>query len=77
MLMQFLMVFVFLPLAGRQTVIVHHQTGIAAITVTAVGYQASHLAAANVPSRVSENQQLNHDEILMFSLPFQKAEAGE
>ncbi|XP_029363031.1 nuclear pore membrane glycoprotein 210 isoform X2 [Echeneis naucrates] len=39
-----------MKLHGRQTVLVHHQTGIAAITVTAVGYQASHLAAANVPS---------------------------
>ncbi|KAF7668093.1 hypothetical protein LDENG_00033900 [Lucifuga dentata] len=35
-------------LHGRQTVLVHHQTGIAAITVTAVGYQVSHLAAAKV-----------------------------
>ncbi|KAG7228133.1 hypothetical protein INR49_013416 [Caranx melampygus] len=40
-----------MKLHGRQTVIVHHQTGIAAITVTAVGYQVSHLAAANVPSQ--------------------------
>ncbi|XP_040914179.1 nuclear pore membrane glycoprotein 210 [Toxotes jaculatrix] len=37
-------------LHGRQTVLVHHQTGIAAITVTALGYQISHLTAANVPS---------------------------
>ena len=41
-------------LAGRRTVLVHHQTGIAAITVTTLGYQVSHLAAANVPSPVSE-----------------------
>ncbi|XP_067383479.1 nuclear pore membrane glycoprotein 210 isoform X2 [Channa argus] len=39
-----------MKLHGRQTVLVHHQTGIAAITVTTLGYQASHLAAANVPS---------------------------
>ncbi|AWP09921.1 putative nuclear pore membrane glycoprotein 210 [Scophthalmus maximus] len=39
-----------MKLHGRQTVLVHHQTGIAAITVTALGYQDSHLAAANVPS---------------------------
>lgn len=41
-------------LAGRRTVLVHHQTGIAAITVTTLSYQVSHLAAANVPSPVSE-----------------------
>ncbi|XP_071332766.1 nuclear pore membrane glycoprotein 210 isoform X1 [Trachinotus anak] len=39
-----------MKLHGRQTVLVHHQTGISAITVTALGYQVSHLAAANVPS---------------------------
>uniref|UniRef100_A0AAV2M0I1 BIG2 domain-containing protein n=1 Tax=Knipowitschia caucasica TaxID=637954 RepID=A0AAV2M0I1_KNICA len=37
-------------LHGHQTVLVHHQTGIAAITVTALGYQVSHLAAAQVSS---------------------------
>lgn len=37
-------------LHGRQTVLVHHQTGMAAITVTALGYQVLHLAAAKVPS---------------------------
>ncbi|XP_047462867.1 nuclear pore membrane glycoprotein 210 isoform X2 [Mugil cephalus] len=37
-------------LHGRQTVLVHQQTGIAAITVTALHYQTSHLAAAKVPS---------------------------
>lgn len=37
-------------LHGRQTVLVHHQTGIAAITVTALGYQVSHLVAAKVSS---------------------------
>uniref|UniRef100_A0A3B4AQW5 BIG2 domain-containing protein n=1 Tax=Periophthalmus magnuspinnatus TaxID=409849 RepID=A0A3B4AQW5_9GOBI len=37
-------------LHGHQTVLVHHQTGIAAITVTAMGYQVSHLAAAKVSS---------------------------
>lgn len=41
-------------LTGHQTILVHHQTGIAAITATAVGYQVSHLAAAKVPSLVSE-----------------------
>lgn len=41
-------------MAGRQTVLVHQQTGIAAITVTALGYQVSHLAAAKVPSPVSK-----------------------
>uniref|UniRef100_A0A4W6EQI1 Nucleoporin 210 n=1 Tax=Lates calcarifer TaxID=8187 RepID=A0A4W6EQI1_LATCA len=39
-----------MKLHGRQTVLVHHQTGTAAITVTALGYQVSHLSAANVPS---------------------------
>uniref|UniRef100_UPI0037E7A905 nuclear pore membrane glycoprotein 210 n=1 Tax=Semicossyphus pulcher TaxID=241346 RepID=UPI0037E7A905 len=39
-----------MKLHGRRTVLVHHQTGTAAITVTALGYQVSHLAAANVPS---------------------------
>ncbi|XP_053281143.1 nuclear pore membrane glycoprotein 210 isoform X2 [Pleuronectes platessa] len=39
-----------MKLHGRQTVLVHQQTGVAAITVTALGYQVSHLAAANVPS---------------------------
>uniref|UniRef100_A0A3Q3KNL9 BIG2 domain-containing protein n=1 Tax=Monopterus albus TaxID=43700 RepID=A0A3Q3KNL9_MONAL len=39
-----------MKLHGRQTVLVHHQTGIAAITVTALGYQDSHPAAAKVLS---------------------------
>ncbi|GLD49968.1 nuclear pore membrane glycoprotein 210 isoform X1 [Lates japonicus] len=39
-----------MKLHGRQTVLVHHQTGTAAITVTALGYQVSHLSVANVPS---------------------------
>uniref|UniRef100_A0AAQ5ZD49 BIG2 domain-containing protein n=1 Tax=Amphiprion ocellaris TaxID=80972 RepID=A0AAQ5ZD49_AMPOC len=39
-----------MKLHGRQTVLVHQQTGIAAITATALGYQVSHLAAAQVPS---------------------------
>lgn len=39
--------------AGRRTVLVHHQTGTAAITVTAHGYQVSHLAAAEVSDTVS------------------------
>lgn len=39
-----------MKLHGRQTVLVHHQTGIAAITATALGYQVLHLAAAKVPS---------------------------
>uniref|UniRef100_A0A3Q3AS89 Nucleoporin 210 n=1 Tax=Kryptolebias marmoratus TaxID=37003 RepID=A0A3Q3AS89_KRYMA len=39
-----------MKLHGRQTVLVHQQTGIAAITVTALGYQVLHLAAAKVPS---------------------------
>uniref|UniRef100_A0A3P8X2Y5 Nucleoporin 210 n=1 Tax=Cynoglossus semilaevis TaxID=244447 RepID=A0A3P8X2Y5_CYNSE len=33
---------------GRQMVLVHHQTGLAAVTVSAVGYKVSHLAAARV-----------------------------
>ncbi|KAL7865087.1 hypothetical protein AOLI_G00165070 [Acnodon oligacanthus] len=36
-------------LHGRQTVLVHHQSGVAAVTVTAVAYQSSHLEAAAVP----------------------------
>ncbi|XP_037539895.1 nuclear pore membrane glycoprotein 210 [Nematolebias whitei] len=39
-----------MKLHGRQTVLVHQQTGVAAITVTALGYQVPHLAAAKVPS---------------------------
>ncbi|XP_030623640.1 nuclear pore membrane glycoprotein 210 [Chanos chanos] len=35
-------------LHGRQAVLVHLQSGLASITVTAVGYQASHLEAAKV-----------------------------
>lgn len=47
--------FFLLPMVtGHQTILVHHQTGIAAITATALGYQASHLSAAKVPSPVSE-----------------------
>ncbi|XP_074537883.1 nuclear pore membrane glycoprotein 210 isoform X2 [Halichoeres trimaculatus] len=37
-----------MKLHGRRTVLVHHQTGNAAITVTAHGYQVSHLTAAKV-----------------------------
>ncbi|XP_028266011.1 nuclear pore membrane glycoprotein 210 [Parambassis ranga] len=37
-------------LHGRQTVLVHQETGIAAITATALGYQVSHLTAAKVPT---------------------------
>lgn len=37
-------------LHGHQTVLVHHQTGIVAITVTALGYQDLHLVAAKVSS---------------------------
>uniref|UniRef100_A0A672RYM5 Nucleoporin 210 n=1 Tax=Sinocyclocheilus grahami TaxID=75366 RepID=A0A672RYM5_SINGR len=37
-------------LHGHQTVLVHHESGVAAITVTAVGYQTSHLEAAAVLS---------------------------
>uniref|UniRef100_A0A673IZ67 Nuclear pore membrane glycoprotein 210-like n=1 Tax=Sinocyclocheilus rhinocerous TaxID=307959 RepID=A0A673IZ67_9TELE len=40
-------------LHGHQTVLVHHESGVAAITVTAVGYQTSHLEAAAVLSGVS------------------------
>ncbi|KAM4737044.1 LOW QUALITY PROTEIN: nuclear pore membrane glycoprotein 210 [Anableps anableps] len=39
-----------MKLHGRQTVLVHQQTGVAAITVTALGYQVPHLQAAQVPS---------------------------
>ncbi|XP_054647663.1 nuclear pore membrane glycoprotein 210 isoform X2 [Dunckerocampus dactyliophorus] len=38
-------------LHGRQTVVVHHQSGIAAVTVTALDYQLSHIKAAKVHSR--------------------------
>lgn len=37
-------------LHGRQTVVVHHRTGISAITVTALTYQRPHLEAAKVLS---------------------------
>ncbi|XP_041859658.1 nuclear pore membrane glycoprotein 210 isoform X2 [Melanotaenia boesemani] len=39
-----------MKLHGRQTVLVHQQTGIAAITVTAIGYQVPHLTEAQVLS---------------------------
>ncbi|CAL8325175.1 unnamed protein product [Merluccius merluccius] len=39
-----------MKLHGRQTVLVHHQTGIAAITVKALSYQRQHLDAAMVLS---------------------------
>ncbi|KAJ3587076.1 hypothetical protein NHX12_013466 [Muraenolepis orangiensis] len=39
-----------MKLHGRQTVLVHHQTGIAAITAKALGYQQPHLDAAKVLS---------------------------
>ncbi|XP_068453673.1 nuclear pore membrane glycoprotein 210 isoform X2 [Clinocottus analis] len=39
-----------MKLHGRQTVFVHHQTGVSSITVTALGYQVLHLAAAGVAS---------------------------
>lgn len=45
--------FLLLFVSGRQTVLVHQQTGHAAITVTALAYQVSHLTAAKVPSPVS------------------------
>ncbi|KAJ8384181.1 hypothetical protein AAFF_G00207990 [Aldrovandia affinis] len=35
-------------LQGLQTVIVHHESGVAALTVTAVGYQLPHIDAAKV-----------------------------
>ncbi|KAI1892348.1 hypothetical protein AGOR_G00132440 [Albula goreensis] len=35
-------------LHGLQTVVVHHESGVAAITVTAVGYQVPHIDAAKV-----------------------------
>lgn len=41
--------------SGRQKVLVHQQTGIAAITATALGYQVSHVTAAKVPTPVSES----------------------
>lgn len=39
--------------AGHQTVLVHHQTGLAAVAVTTLGYQISHLTAAKVAGPVS------------------------
>ncbi|XP_061650259.1 nuclear pore membrane glycoprotein 210 [Phyllopteryx taeniolatus] len=40
-----------MKLHGRQTIVVHRQSGIAAITVTALDYQRSHIKAAEVHSR--------------------------
>ncbi|XP_068506084.1 nuclear pore membrane glycoprotein 210-like [Syngnathus scovelli] len=40
-----------MKLHGRQTVVVHRQSGIAAITATALEYQQSHIQAANVHRR--------------------------
>uniref|UniRef100_A0A8C3AE82 Nucleoporin 210 n=1 Tax=Cyclopterus lumpus TaxID=8103 RepID=A0A8C3AE82_CYCLU len=47
-----------MKLHGRQTVLVHHQTGIAAIAVTALGYQVSHLAAYGTLTPVSATLEL-------------------
>lgn len=47
------LLFLLISAAGRQTVLVHHQTGLAAVAVTTLGYQLSHLTAAKVPSPVS------------------------
>ncbi|XP_051914460.1 nuclear pore membrane glycoprotein 210-like isoform X2 [Hippocampus zosterae] len=41
-----------MKLHGRQTVVVHRQSGLAAITATALDYQLSHIKAAKVQSRV-------------------------
>ncbi|KAM8829564.1 nuclear pore membrane glycoprotein 210 isoform 1-T1 [Synchiropus picturatus] len=38
-------------LHGRRTVLVYHQTGLAEVSVKAVGYQAAHLTAAQVISK--------------------------
>ena len=37
-----------LSVPGRQSVLVHHESGVASISTTAVGYQSSHLDAAEV-----------------------------
>uniref|UniRef100_A0A8C9X127 Nucleoporin 210 n=1 Tax=Sander lucioperca TaxID=283035 RepID=A0A8C9X127_SANLU len=47
-----------MKLHGRQTVLVHHQTGIAAITVTALGYQVLHLTAYDPLTPVSATLEL-------------------
>lgn len=55
---------------GHQTILVHHQTGIAAITATALGYQVSHLSAAKVPSPVSAystNKAYQNVKVMPFS----------
>jgi hypothetical protein len=44
--------------SGRQTVLVHHQSGTAAITVTALSYQVPHLKAAKVLSPVRQKHNL-------------------
>ncbi|XP_051914463.1 nuclear pore membrane glycoprotein 210-like isoform X2 [Hippocampus zosterae] len=41
-----------MKLHGRQTVVVHHQSGIVAITATVLDYQLSHMKAAKIQSRV-------------------------
>lgn len=50
--------------AGHQAVLVHHQTGLAAVTVTTLGYQVSHLTAAKVPSPVSQHAESTADHVL-------------
>lgn len=52
-------------LLGRQVVLVHHQSGIAAITVTALGYQAPHLEAAKVLSPVRQTQPIAEKQHLL------------
>ncbi|XP_016374837.1 nuclear pore membrane glycoprotein 210-like [Sinocyclocheilus rhinocerous] len=61
-------------LHGHQTVLVHHESGVAAITVTAVGYQTSHLEAAAVlsgvvPAQAGVLQVMVHDLCLNFPSP--------
>uniref|UniRef100_A0A4W6ESR0 Nucleoporin 210 n=1 Tax=Lates calcarifer TaxID=8187 RepID=A0A4W6ESR0_LATCA len=65
-----------MKLHGRQTVLVHHQTGTAAITVTALGYQVSHLSydpltpvSATLELLLVEDVKVSPDTVTIYNHP--------
>uniref|UniRef100_A0A671RVB1 Nuclear pore membrane glycoprotein 210-like n=1 Tax=Sinocyclocheilus anshuiensis TaxID=1608454 RepID=A0A671RVB1_9TELE len=63
-------------LHGHQTVLVHHESGVAAITVTAVGYQTSHLEfdplspiSATLDLLLVEDVRVTPDTITIYNHP--------
>ncbi|KAG2470444.1 PO210 protein, partial [Polypterus senegalus] len=53
-------------LQGRQTVLVHRDSGLVSITVTAIGYQTSHLNAARVQKVVATIELLLVEDVKVF-----------